>query len=68
MININTVFGIVKYAIAIWLVVVIVMAPAWIAANNGKAGMPAKYVRVANWLFGWTGVGWLVALFWSARK
>jgi hypothetical protein len=50
------------------LLFAIMMAPAWLAAENGKGKFDAGLVRIASWLFGWTGVGWLFALYWAVKK
>ena len=57
-----------KYVFATVLVVGVILAPAWLAAKNGKDKIDALRVRVASWVFGWTGIGWLLALFWAIRK
>ena len=55
---------VIKYALAICIVVVIVLAPAWLARQTGKSKQDMILVRLASWLFGWTGIGWLWSLFW----
>ena len=57
-----------KYIFATIVFVVILMAPAYLAAKNGKDKFMALRIRVASWVFGWTGVGWLLALFWAIKK
>ena len=57
-----------KYIAAIILFVVITMAPAYLAAKNGKDKFMCLRIRTASWVFGWTGVGWLLALFWAVKK
>ena len=57
-----------KYIFATAAVVGVILAPAWLAAKNGKGKIDALRVRVASWVFGWTGIGWLLALFWAIRK
>ena len=59
---------IVKYIVAAILLVCIMMAPAYLAAQNKKDKFVSMRIRVASWLFGWTGVGWLIALFWAIKK
>ena len=65
--GINILLGI-KYAICIVLLWGVIMAPAWLARQNGRAKYDMFLVRIYNWLFGWTGVGWLLALFLGVRK
>ncbi len=58
----------IKYVASIAIVLAIVLAPAWLARQNGRAKNDMILVRLGSWLFLWTGVGWLWALFWSAKK
>ncbi|MBO8425502.1 MAG: hypothetical protein IAC69_03435 [Proteobacteria bacterium] len=57
-----------KYIVAIAITLAIILSPAWIARQTGRAKNDMILVRLASWLFLWTGVGWLWALFWSAKK
>ena len=57
-----------KYALATMAIAGVILAPAWLAAKNGKDKFISLRVRVASWVFGWTGIGWLLALFWAIRK
>ncbi|MBO4682997.1 MAG: superinfection immunity protein [Alphaproteobacteria bacterium] len=66
-IDANTILT-VKYIVAAMVLVLIILAPAYLAAQTKKAKADAMRVRVASWLFGWTGVGWLLALIWAIRK
>lgn len=59
---------VIKYAIAIMILIVIVLAPAWLARQTSKSKQDMILVRLASWIFGWTGIGWLWSLFWSAKK
>ena len=59
---------VIKYAIAIMILIAIVLAPAWLARQTGKGKQDMILVRLASWIFGWTGIGWLWSLFWSAKK
>ncbi len=59
---------IVKYALAIAIVWCIVMAPAYLARQTSKKKYDMMRVRVSSWLFGWTGIGWLIALIFGVRK
>ncbi len=59
---------IVKYIVAAVVLGVIILAPAYIAAQTKKGKADAMRIRVASWVFGWTGVGWLLALIWAIKK
>jgi hypothetical protein len=58
----------VKYIVAAACLVLIILAPSYLAAQTKKGKADAMRVRVASWLFGWTGVGWLLALIWAIKK
>lgn len=57
-----------KYVIAAIVVVIIMLAPAWLARQTKKNKTLMVWVRVYSWLFGWTGIGWLVALYIAVKK
>lgn len=57
-----------KYAVATMVLIVIVLAPAWLARQTKKDKLSMGLIRCASWLFGWTGVGWLWALWMAVRK
>lgn len=59
---------VIKYAVAIMIVLTIILTPAWLARQTGKNKQDMILVRLASWIFGWTGIGWLWSLFWSAKK
>ena len=59
---------IIKYVVAGLALVAIILAPAYLAAKNDKGKADAMRIRVASWVFGWTGIGWLLALFWAVKK
>jgi len=59
---------IIKYIVAIITLVAIILAPAYLAAKNDKGKADAMRIRIASWVFGWTGIGWLLALFWAVKK
>jgi hypothetical protein len=59
---------ILKYALCAAILAGVYMAPAWLARQNGKNGYNMLLVRVSGWFFGWTGVGWLWALYLAVRK
>ncbi|MDR1337777.1 MAG: superinfection immunity protein [Rickettsiales bacterium] len=59
---------ILKYIICSAIVVGVMLAPAYLARVNGKAKCDMMIIRMSSWVFGWTVIGWLLALFWSIRK
>lgn len=59
---------VIKYIVSIAIVLAIILAPAWLARQNGRSKNDMILVRLGSWLFLWTGVGWLWALFWSSKK
>lgn len=59
---------VIKYIVSIAIVLAIILAPAWLARQNGRSKNDMILVRLGSWLFLWTGIGWLWALFWSSKK
>lgn len=59
---------IIKYAAAVVVLGLIIMAPAYLAAQNKKGKYDTMRIRAASWLFGWTGIGWIIALVWAIKK
>ena len=59
---------IIKYIVAGLALSAIILAPAYLAAKSEKPKAVAMRIRVASWVFGWTGIGWLLALFWAVKK
>ena len=59
---------IIKYAIGVIIVASIYLAPAWIARQNGKGKPEMHAVRLGSWVFGWSIIGWLWALYHATRK
>ncbi|MCL1892183.1 MAG: hypothetical protein FWF97_02755 [Alphaproteobacteria bacterium] len=57
-----------KYIFAALLIIVIIMAPAYLARQMKKGTVDMGIVRCGSWLLGWTGVGWLFALWWAVKK
>ncbi|MBQ8042076.1 MAG: superinfection immunity protein [Alphaproteobacteria bacterium] len=57
-----------KYAICVLLLIGVILAPSWIARQNGKGKPHMQAVRLGSWVFGWSIVGWLWALYWAVRK
>ena len=68
MISLGAVLLVLKYIIAICILICILLAPVYLAAANGKAKYDCMRTRVGSWLFGWTFVGWLFALFVAVKK
>lgn len=46
----------------------IILAPSWIARQNGKGKPDMHAVRLASWVFGWSIIGWFWALYWATKK
>ena len=59
---------IIKYIVAGLALCAIILAPAYLAAKSEKPKAVAMRIRIASWVFGWTGIGWLLALFWAVKK
>ena len=59
---------IVKYAIAITVFVCSVLAPAYLAAVNGREKYDKMRVRCGVLLFGWSILGWIFSLFLATKK
>jgi len=65
--NVNILL-ILRYAILICILVAIFLTPAFLASENGKSKYDNMRVRVGSWLFGWSLIGWVFALFVSSKK
>ena len=57
-----------KYAAIVCIFVCIVLTPAYLAAANEKSKYDMMRARCGSWLFGWSFIGWIFALFVSAKK
>lgn len=68
MIDITEFLSFTKYAICVILLIAIILAPAWIARQNGKGKPDMHAVRLASWIFGWSIIAWIWSLFWATRK
>ncbi len=68
MITTHQILIIAKYAIAVLLAIGIFLAPAWIARQTARGKQDMILVRLGSWVFSWTGIGWLWALFWASKK
>lgn len=62
------ILAIIKYALGVMILLAIIFAPAWIARQNGKGKPDMHAVRLGSWIFSWSIIGWLWALFWATRK
>jgi len=65
---VNLIFLYLKYILAIIVITTIILAPAWLARQNKKNKTATVWIRIYSWLFGWTGIGWLVALYMAVKK
>jgi len=68
MFEIATILPIIKYIVAVAIVLVIWAFPAWLARQNEIDGVQMVMVRYSSWVFGWTGIGWLMGLYWAVKK
>lgn len=50
------------------LLFIIACAPVYLARLTGKGKMDSGIVRFGSWLFGWTFIGWIYALWWAIKK
>ena len=64
----GSIFLYLKYALAAVVVITIMLAPAWLARQTKKDKTKMVIVRIYSWLLGWTGIGWLVALYLAVKK
>ena len=62
------VFLVLRYIIAGLLVICIFFAPSYLGAANDKKKHELVEIRGLSWLFGYSIVGWLAALFIASRK
>ena len=65
---IHDIILVLKYIVAFAILACIVLTPAYMAAANGKSKLDLSITRFGSWLFGWSFIGWLFALFISAKK
>ena len=68
MISTNDILLIMKYIVAIAIFVCIVLTPAYWAAANDKSKYDRMRTRMGSLMFGWSFIGWIFALFISAKK
>ena len=68
MISLSEVLLIIKYVAVIGILVCLILTPAYLAAANDRSKYDRMRARVGSWLFGWSFIGWIFALFVSAKK
>lgn len=59
---------VIKYFVVVCILVCLMLTPAYLAAANEKSKYDNMRARVGSWLFGWSIVGWIFALFVSVKK
>ena len=60
--------AVIKYAIAIYILGCVFLMPVYLAAVNGREKYDRLRVRCGVMLFGWSFIGWLVALILASKK
>jgi hypothetical protein len=68
MIDIREFLPLIKYALCVLLLIGIILAPAWVARQNGKGKPAMQAVRLGSWVFGWSIIAWLWALYQATKK
>ena len=64
----HNILPVLKIVLIAFILICIILTPAYLAAINEKSKNDCMRVRCASWLFGWSIVGWLFALFISIKK
>ena len=59
---------VVKHICMVGILICIILTPAYLACANDRKKDDLARIRGGSWLFGWTFVGWVFALFLSAKK
>lgn len=59
---------VIKYIALICVFICLLLAPAYLACANNSSNYNRMRVRFGSWMFGWSFVGWLFALFVSTKK
>ena len=62
------ILALIKYTIAILVIACILLTPAYLAAANDRQKLDKMRTRCGVLLFGWSFIGWFIALFISAKK
>ncbi len=68
MLSVNDILLIIKYVIVVAIFAIIVLTPAYLAAANDKSKYDRMRARMGSWMFGWSFIGWIFALFIGAKK
>ena len=68
MITLNGLLMVAKYIVLITILICIVLAPAYLAAANNRSKYDRMRIRMGSLMFGWSFIGWIFALFISAKK
>lgn len=68
MFSVLSILFVFKCLIGVVLVCGVILAPAYLAQINDKDKYDILLVRLSSWLLGWTGIGWLFALYWAVKK
>lgn len=67
-IPIHDILFILKYIVIIGIFICIMLAPAYLSCANDSKPYDKMRIRCGSWLFGWSFIGWIFALFLSAKK
>jgi hypothetical protein len=68
MVSVHDILLILKYVGATIVLICLLLAPAYLAAASGKEKYDCMRARVGSWLFGWSFIGYLFALFVASKK
>ena len=66
--SVHGILALLKIVAAVCILLCLILAPAYLAAANKREKYDSMRVRCGSWLFGWTIIGWLFALFISVKK
>ena len=66
--HMNDILPILKYIVVICIFVAIILTPAYLACANESKPYDRMRTRCGSWLFGWSFIGWIFALFVSVKK
>ena len=68
MMSLTGILWIAKRIVIVGVLICIILTPAYLAAFNGRDKTDAMRGRFGSWVFGWSVIGWLFALFIAAKK
>ena len=68
MINMAEILLVLKYIALVVIFMCIILAPAYLASANSRSKYDQMRVRMGSLMFGWSFIGWIFALFVSAKK